>query len=66
VVAEWLQLVLKSPGPLRLLYYVDGLHTDRTCTPQDAWMNSPVPRRSDDVRNYLSITRLISASKSVK
>uniref|UniRef100_A0A8R1IIM9 MOSC_N domain-containing protein n=1 Tax=Caenorhabditis japonica TaxID=281687 RepID=A0A8R1IIM9_CAEJA len=46
-VAQVLSEYIEEPD-YRLIFYKEGLYTERTCIPDDDWWNTPVPKRKDD------------------
>ncbi|EGT56924.1 hypothetical protein CAEBREN_30005 [Caenorhabditis brenneri] len=46
-VAKLLSDYIEEPN-YRLIFYKEGLYTERTCVPDDDWWNTPVPKRKDD------------------
>uniref|UniRef100_A0A8R1E273 MOSC domain-containing protein n=1 Tax=Caenorhabditis japonica TaxID=281687 RepID=A0A8R1E273_CAEJA len=52
-VSQVLSEYIEEPD-YRLIFYKEGLYTERTCIPDDDWWNTPVPKRKDDVssRNF--------------
>lgn len=51
-VAKLLSDYIEEPN-YRLIFYKEGLYTERTVIPDDQWWNNPVPKRNDDVRFIL-------------
>lgn len=45
-------LDVKNKRKLRVLYYVDGLYTERNLSTQKSYWNNPVPKHNEKVRNY--------------
>ncbi|CAB05497.2 MOSC domain-containing protein [Caenorhabditis elegans] len=46
-VAKLLSDYIEEPN-YRLIFYKEGLYTERTVIPDDQWWNNPVPKRNDD------------------
>ena len=57
-VAEWLKTVLETDQPLRLIYFVVGLYSERDVVPKKEWMLNPVPIRRDPVFSIVFIRSL--------
>ncbi|CAB3397605.1 unnamed protein product [Caenorhabditis bovis] len=48
-IANYIKEFIQEPNA-RLIYYKEGLYTERTVVPQKEWWNNPVPNRKDDAR----------------
>uniref|UniRef100_F1L2W1 MOSC domain-containing protein 1 n=2 Tax=Ascaris TaxID=6251 RepID=F1L2W1_ASCSU len=48
-IGEWLSKVLEVEQPLQLLYYKDGLYTERSCQRRSRWFFGLAPTQDDEI-----------------